>query len=142
MGVSVILNSFSQLFFAVLQAYEDMEIQGLGQVIHMLVMLMGIIAGINLNFDLVGFGFVYLGASIVLVIYSLAAVIIKYFSRRGPLDSSGLKADRQLCITLFKGAFPFGWPEFFIRHIPHWIRLSCLLPAAVKLLVCIVRHIR
>ena len=112
-GISVILNSFSQLFFAVLQAYEDMEIQGLGQIIHMLVMLAGIILGINMGFGLMGFGYVYLAASIVLVTYSFTAVKMKYFGTGGTLSSIRLGVDRHTCLRLFKGAFPFGLAGVF-----------------------------
>lgn len=77
-GLSVILSSFSQMFYSVFQAYEKMEYQSIGNVLNNLLIFVGIFLGIALGFDVVEFSVVYLISSIIILIYSIIICLLKF----------------------------------------------------------------
>ncbi len=77
-GLSVILSSFSQMFYSVFQAYEKMEYQSIGNILNNLLIFAGIFLGIALGFDVIEFSVVYFISSLIVVIYSLIICLWKF----------------------------------------------------------------
>jgi len=71
-GLSVILGSFSQMFYSIFQAHEKMEYQSIGNILNNTLIFAGIFFGISRGFDVVGFAFIYLITSVIVLAYSIA----------------------------------------------------------------------
>ena len=65
----VVVNSFSQLFYSVFQAYEKMEYQSISSIINSVILLLGVIYGIYASLGVLWFAFSYLLASVVVLVY-------------------------------------------------------------------------
>lgn len=87
-GLSVILSSFSQMFYSVFQAYEKMEYQSMGNILNNLLIFAGIFLGIALGFDVVEFSVVYFISSLIVLIYSLIICLWKFIPPTIKLEPS------------------------------------------------------
>ena len=113
-GISVVLNSISQLLFSFFQAFENMELQGLGQIIFMLFMFIAIMLGITFNFDIVGFGYIYLISGILLLVYNVIVLKIKYFGRKNALVTNNMTIEWKFCKSMVIEAWSFGLATVFV----------------------------
>ena len=66
----VIVTAFTQMFYAVFQAFERMEYESLGRVLNSLLILCGVILAINSGFSVTGFASLFFFASVIVLIYS------------------------------------------------------------------------
>lgn len=65
----VVVNSFTQLFYSVFQAYEKMEYQSISSIINSIVLLLGVFYGTSVGLDVLWFAFLYLLASMIVLVY-------------------------------------------------------------------------
>lgn len=70
--------TFSQLFYAVFQAYEKMEYQSFGGVLSSLLLLAGVLTAIYFKFNLIQFSLIYLVTGAIILIYALIAYFHKF----------------------------------------------------------------
>ena len=74
----VVVNSFSQLFYSVFQAYEKMEYQSISSIINSVILLLGVIYGVHLGLGVLWFAFIYLLASTVVLVYCSYIYLTKF----------------------------------------------------------------
>lgn len=101
LAFSVAVNSFSELFYSIFQAYERMKYQSLGQILNSCLMLIGILFGISTNFNVVGFAFIYLIVNLIVLVYAFGISSWEFFSPKIEIDLTFWK------VTI-KEAIPFG----------------------------------
>lgn len=102
---SVILGSFSGIFYSLFQAYEKVEYQSIGQIIYSILILSGVLLAIYYRAGVYGVSLVYLFTSIIILIYSMFIFIWKFFMPRVEIDFSFWK-------PTLKEALPFGITSF------------------------------
>ena len=90
-ALSVILSSFSQMFFSVFQAHEKMEYQSIGNLLNNILLFAGIFFGISHGFDVVGFAYIYFIASGIVLAYSIAICAWKFVFPKIDFDRVFLK---------------------------------------------------
>ncbi|MGP8190906.1 MAG: flippase [Methanobacterium sp.] len=79
-GLSMVANGFSQLFYGLFQSYEKMEYQSITLLINNMLIFLGVIYGISHGFNVSWFAFIYFIASLAVLIFSLTIFIWKYDS--------------------------------------------------------------
>ncbi len=111
LGLAAVINALGQLFIAIFQATEYMEIQGLGQICHTLIIFGGILIGINLGFDVIGFSYIYLIAGMLIFMFYGAVIKTRYFPRR--LPAGKVQIDVAFCRKIIVETLPFGLATLF-----------------------------
>jgi O-antigen/teichoic acid export membrane protein len=106
LGLAVVLNAFSLMFYAVFLAYERMEFQALGQVLGGAIMLAGAFWAISHDYSIAGFALFYAIASVVTLGYSFVISAWKFTLPRIEVDLGFWK-------RTFKEAWPFGLAAMF-----------------------------
>jgi O-antigen/teichoic acid export membrane protein len=79
-GLSMVANGFSQLFYGLFQSYEKMEYQSITLLINNTLIFLGVIYGISQGFNVSWFALVYFIASLAVLIFSLIIFMWKYDS--------------------------------------------------------------
>jgi O-antigen/teichoic acid export membrane protein len=74
LSVVVGLQAYTQLYYAIFQAYERMEFQAIGQILNAALILCGVMFGIEFRFTVVGFALLFPFASLVVLFYGLAVL--------------------------------------------------------------------
>lgn len=74
----VIVTSFSQLFYSVFQAYEKMEYQSISSIINSVILFLGVIYGIFAGLGVLWFAFIYLLASVIVLVYCSFIYLTKF----------------------------------------------------------------
>ncbi|MDY9924277.1 flippase [Methanobacterium sp.] len=74
----VVVNSFSQLFYSIFQAHEKMEYQSISSIINSIIILVGVIFGSIQGFGVLWFAFIYLLASLIVLIYCFTIYWAKF----------------------------------------------------------------
>lgn len=106
--LSLILTSFSGIIGSIIQAFEEMEYISLGSVIYNLTMLLCALLAIFFGSDVLGFAYVYLVSSIILVGYWAIVAL-----RRIPLPKWDIDLD--FWKYLITESVPFGLSSVFVR---------------------------
>lgn len=106
--LSLIFVSFHGIIGSIIQAFEVMEYISLGSVIYNSVMLICALLAIYLGVDVLGFSYVYLISSIIIVGYYVIIAM-----RKLPLPKWDIDLD--LWKYIVKEAIPFGLSSIFIR---------------------------
>ncbi|MGD0352439.1 MAG: flippase [Dehalococcoidia bacterium] len=112
-GLSVISAAFASVYFSIFQAFEKMEYQSVGQLLSVAVILGGVFISIKCNFNVVDFASLYLLASIIVLIYCLAVMRIK-FSALIKGGAGHLEFDRSFWLQTIRQALPFGLIAFLV----------------------------
>lgn len=102
----MIITTFSQMFYAIFQAHQKMEYQSIGESLSSFLIFMGVLAGISFGFNVLGFSFIYLISSIIILVYNLLIYIKKFFI---PV----LEIDRIFWKNIIYEAFPLGLSSIF-----------------------------
>ena len=76
--LSYILTSFSTTFYSIFQAYEKMEFQSLATILNSIIVLIGVLLAIKLNFNLIDFSYIYLFSSIIVLVVNTIIYIRKF----------------------------------------------------------------
>lgn len=111
--LSVIFNSFSQMFYSIFQAYEKMEYQSIGQIINSVLKVAGALFAISQRFNIVGFASIYFIVSVIILGYSFSVYLWKFISPK-------IEVDFNLWKSMIKQALPFGFSSIFVT-IYYWI---------------------
>lgn len=110
---SILLTSYTDILYSIFQAYEKMEFQSFGQVLNSLIMLIGALLAIELNYDINGFAFIYFVSSFIVLIYATVVCISKFVIPKLTINFHFWK------VTI-KEALPFGLTGIFVT-IYYWI---------------------
>ncbi len=76
--LSVIFGAFSKIFYSIFQAYEKMEYQSIGGILNGFLMIVGVFLAIYYGSNVIGFAYVYLVASILILIYNIIIFVWKF----------------------------------------------------------------
>ncbi|MBI4813293.1 MAG: flippase, partial [Methanobacterium sp.] len=90
--LSLILNSFGNIFNAIFQAYEKMEYQSVTQILNNVLMFVGIFLAIGYQLNIVAFAFVYFMASAVSLILTIIICLWKFILPKIEFDFPFWKA--------------------------------------------------
>lgn len=99
-SVYMIFNSFSQFFYAIFQAFEKMEYQGIGLILANIVLLLGILFVIQFKGNIVELSSIYVIMAAIILVYCYIICYLKLF----PPNSLKLNMFREL----IKEAWPFA----------------------------------
>ena len=84
--ISFVVGAFTAIFYSVFQAYEKMEYQSIGQIINSIIMFTGILLIIKYQLSIVNFGWIYLIASVISLIYGIIICMWKFVLPRIEVD--------------------------------------------------------
>ena len=107
MSISMILNSFTQIFYSIFQSYEKMEYQSLGLVLNNSLMLLGALIVIKYNLGILSLANLYLITSVALLSY----IVIISLKKR---IISKIEIDRLFCRDILLKTLPFTLIGSFI----------------------------
>lgn len=113
-ALSVIFTTFTRILYSIFQAFEKMEYQSSGQILHSVLMLFGVIFAIKSHFSVVGFAFIYFTASFMVLVYSF--VILRWKFNKAVFSSATrvLEIDWIFWKPTIKSAWVFALGSFFI----------------------------
>ncbi|MBM4241663.1 MAG: flippase [Euryarchaeota archaeon] len=77
-ALNFIFSSFAYMFQSIYQAYEKMEYLSIAQILTSFLMFLGVFIAIYYKFSIIGFAFIYLIASLVVLAYSFIICIWKF----------------------------------------------------------------
>jgi len=119
LGISVILTAFTQIFYAIFQAYQKMEFQAIGQMLNALLMTVLVIVAVNCKLDVVAFGYLYAIAAFIVLLYCI--IVWGVISRRilNITGSFTFKIDWVFWKSTFNQILPFGLSALFVM-IFYW----------------------
>ncbi|AXI24809.1 polysaccharide biosynthesis protein [Methanofervidicoccus sp. A16] len=103
----VIINSFNLAFYSIYQAYEKMEYVGIGNIINSLLLFIGVLIGIYLNFNVLGLAFIYLTVSGIILLYNITITMFKFLKVK-------LEIDLNFWREILKKALPFALSSIFV----------------------------
>jgi len=103
--LSIVLNSFTQMFYSIFRAYEKMEYQSIGQILSSVLVLSGALFAMSQGFDVVGFALVYFITGIAVLWYSFTICSWKFVSLK-------MKIDLNFWKPVIKKALPFSLTLF------------------------------
>ncbi|MDI6644120.1 MAG: flippase [Methanobacteriaceae archaeon] len=106
LGLYVIVAAFSQMFYAIYQAYEKMEYQSAGQVLNTVLILILTLAAIYFHANLILISSIYLIGSIIVLFYN---IIITYWK----FAKFKLSLDRNFWSFKIREALPFGLTSIY-----------------------------
>ena len=84
--VSFVIGAFTNIFYSIFQAYEEMEYQSIGMIINSIIMFSGIILIINYQLSITNFALIYLIASIISLIFGFIICIWKFILPKIDID--------------------------------------------------------
>ena len=128
-GLSVAFSAMSQFFYGIFQAFEKMELQGIGQIVNALIMLSGVIIAVKYQWSLVQFATLYAISSFCVLIYSLATIRwgLKYNEAQRKIYRPRL--DWEMWKDILKNAWPIG---IVSGTITLYFRIDVLMLRAMK----------
>lgn len=100
-GLSVVLSSFSQMFYSIFQAHEKMEYQSLGNLLTNILIFVGIFYGISKGFDVLEFAIIYFITSLIVLVYNFIISVRRFVP---PV----LMFDKDFSKFLMKSAIPLS----------------------------------
>ena len=106
-GLTVILGAFSTMFYGLFRAYERMEFEALGGALSSALTLAGALWAINHDYSVVGFGWVYLAVSTIMLGYCLVVSKWRFAMPRIEIDLVFWKES-------IKQAWPFALSGLFL----------------------------
>jgi O-antigen/teichoic acid export membrane protein len=74
----MLFTSFTQLFYSVFQAYEEMEYQSIGTILYSILLFSGVLYGIFNNFSIEWFALIYLIVSGLILAYTVFIQITRF----------------------------------------------------------------
>jgi len=113
LGLSMVLGSFSSMFYGVFRAHERMEFEALGGALGGGLLLAGAFWGIHHDYSIAGFAWVYFVVSIIMLGYGFVVSAWKFTLPRIEVDLGFWKQTLKL-------AWPFGLAAVFVA-INSWI---------------------
>ncbi len=99
--LSITIGSFSTLFYSMFQAFERLEYQSIGGILTNVTMLVIALFAISHNFDVIGFAYIYLISSLVILTFTFTVFTMHHFRPR-------FEVDKAFMMSAFMEALPFG----------------------------------
>jgi len=118
--LSLIFRAFAGVFYSILQAYEKMEYQSLGQILDSALMLLGVVVAIKKDFGVIGFAFLYFIVKIIILGYNIIILKWKFGDLVVEWSKLKMKIDWNFWKLTIKEALPFGLSITFVA-IFYWI---------------------
>jgi len=103
----VILNSFNLAFYSIYQAYERMEYVGIGNIISSFLLFIGVLIGIYLNLNVLGFALIYAVVSGIVLLYNITVTLWEFLKIK-------LEIDLEFWKEILKKALPFALSSVFV----------------------------
>jgi len=121
-SLSVLVNSFNNMFYAIYQAHEKMRYIGIAYVLNSILMFFGVIAFIYLKLNIVDFAYVYLLSAILILIFNLINIVRGGFIRLNITKNKEYKIENKIenkidfnfWKNLLKNSIPFGLTSIFV----------------------------
>lgn len=107
-ALSVILTAFTRMLYSIFQAFEKMEYQSLGQILHGVLMLLGVIVAIKFHLSVIGFAFIYFIASLMVLGYNFIILRWKFTKLVSTSVTNVLEIDWSFWKQSIKEAWPMG----------------------------------
>jgi len=85
-ALTVIFNTFTGMFDSIFQAFEKMEYQSLGQILHSILMFTGVLFAISQKFSVVGVASIYFWASVIVLGYSFIICVREFVLPKIEID--------------------------------------------------------
>ena len=105
--LSVILNSFYRMFYSIFQAYEKVEYKSIGEIVNSFLKFAAVLFAISQRFNIIGFAYIYLIASTVILGYSFGIYLWKFIPPK-------IEVNFNLWKFTIKEALPFGFSSIFV----------------------------
>lgn len=102
LALFTIIASFTGLFNAIFQAFEEMEYYSIGLILNSVLMFIAVLVAINLGFDVVYFVSVYVIVATIVLLYSFLICIRKFISPKIEIELH-------------------FWKQILKESIPFWI---------------------
>lgn len=106
-ALSVIFNSFNNMFYSIFQAYEKMEYQSLAQILNSALMLASALFAISQGFGIIGFALIYSIVTAIVLLYNFIICMWKFIRPK-------LEIDWVFWKDTIKKALPFGLTGIFV----------------------------
>jgi len=106
-SISVLVNSFNSMFYAVYQAHEKMKYVGIGNVLNSILMFSGVIVFIYLKLNIVDFAYIYLFSAVFVFMFNLVNIISRFAKPH-------IEIDFKFWEKLLKNSLPFGLVSIFV----------------------------
>jgi O-antigen/teichoic acid export membrane protein len=90
-GAAIVLNGIAGTFYAIFQAFEQMEFQSISLILNGVLMFIGTILAIYFHLNIIIFASLYLISNMICLIYTLFIYFWKYSLPKFDLDTSFLK---------------------------------------------------
>ena len=106
MVLYMVFTSFSQTFYSIFQAYEQMEYQAIGEILNNVLMFVGVLAVIYYKLNILSFGFIYATSSLLVLCFNIFFCLRRFVLPKIEIKLGFWK------VTL-KEALPFGITGIF-----------------------------
>jgi O-antigen/teichoic acid export membrane protein len=106
-GLSVILTALTHITFSIFQGFEKMEYVSIGRIAHSALLLIGLVPAIQLGFSVVGFAYLYVFASGIVLGMSLVIIAWRFF-RSPEWASDAMRIDWSFWMPTLKKSLPFA----------------------------------
>jgi O-antigen/teichoic acid export membrane protein len=120
LGLYVVFAAFTQMFYALFQAFERMEFQAIGQTLNAALILGAVIFAMKHGFGVVGFASLYVIASVITLGYSFAVMKLKFSNPASAPAAKLMEFDWSFWKPTIKEALPFGLTTVF-ASVVYWI---------------------
>jgi O-antigen/teichoic acid export membrane protein len=90
-GGSIILNGIAGTFYAIFQAFEEMEFQSISLIINGVLMFVGTLLAIYYHMDILVFALLYIISNFVCLVYTVSVYIWKHSLPKWNLDKNFIK---------------------------------------------------
>jgi O-antigen/teichoic acid export membrane protein len=77
-GLSIIIGTFSTMFYSIYQAFERIEFQSFGQILSNSLLYIGTLIAIHCNYNIRAFALLYLFVSLINLIYNLSVISLRF----------------------------------------------------------------
>ncbi len=108
MALFVIFGAFTRMFYSIFQAYERMEYESVGQVLHGVLLLSGVIIATKYGFGVFAFALLYCLTSVAVLMYSYAVLRWRISNPVAVWSLRRLEIDWSFWKLTIKQALPFG----------------------------------
>jgi O-antigen/teichoic acid export membrane protein len=85
--ISFVVGAFTNIFYSIFQAYEEMEYQSIGTIINSIIMFTGVILIIKYQLSITNFAMVYLISSIICLVFGFIICIWKFILPKIEIDT-------------------------------------------------------
>jgi O-antigen/teichoic acid export membrane protein len=105
-ALSLMIGSFTKVFYTIFQAFEKMEYQAIGTILTNILLLCGALYAITQNFSVIGFALLYIFISIFILIYAYIVSFLKFPAPKLQID-----------LSFWKTTIINAWPFFLLGFV-------------------------